>query len=433
MNGKNYKWVALWLLFVAFFLHQGTRQIFGAMLPQIQGFFGVSRTEIGIVGTVFQLAYGLTLPFAGLAADMFGRKRMVVLGVAVFCGGIFLGGFAAGAGTLALAYGLMNGSGQAAYYPGMTSIVSELHSDSRATAFSIIQCGLYGGILVCSVLAGWTAGFSPESWRIPFWVFGGIGLVWAAVLAVGIRRGNDTNGNCHNCSKITNDNSSISQSHNSTIPQSHTAKPAFREAARAILSKKSMWAITFALGMMIYVDVGFKIWTPTFLRDTFPHLSPGAAALHAVLWHYLGAFLGITAAARFTDRFASRRRGVRVEVNMIGLAAAVPFILLMAKAGSLPVCCAAMGLFGFFRGVYDSNILAALFDVIPQRYHATASSWMLACAATMGSAAPAVLGWIGDNASLSSGFASLAAFYLAGAAALCVARVFFLERELEGK
>ena len=420
MTEKNYKWVALWLLFVAFFLHQGTRQIFGAMLPQIQGFFGVNRTEIGIVGTVFQLAYGLTLPFAGLAADKFGRKRMVVLGVAVFCGGIFLGGFASCVGALALAYGLMNGSGQAAYYPGMTSIVSELHSDSRATAFSIIQCGLYGGILVCSVLAGWTAGLSAESWRIPFWVFGGIGLAWAAVLFLGIRRGNDTNGNCHNCSQITNANRG-------------NGERGMRNAARAILSKKSMWAITFALGMMIYVDVGFKIWTSTFLRDAFPWLSSGAAALHAVLWHYLGAFLGITAAARFTDRIAVRRRGVRMEVNMFGLAAAAPFILLMARTGSLPLCCAAMGLFGFFRGVYDSNILAALFDVVPQRYHATASSWMLACAATMGSAAPAVLGWIGDHASLGSGFASLAAFYLAGAAALGVARVFFLGKELEEK
>lgn len=408
LSRDNYKWFALALLFVAFFLHQGTRQIFGAMLPQIRDFFGVNRTEIGIVGTVFQLAYGISLPFAGLAADLFGRKRMVVLGVAMFCGGIFLGGFASGVGTLALAYGLMNGSGQAAYYPGMTSLVSQLHSESRATAFSIIQCGLYGGILVCSALSGWVAGWSEEAWRIPFWAFGGLGVAWAAVLAVFLRN---------------------------TPPAAATreseAKASFREAFAAILPKRSMWLITVALGMMIYVDVGFKIWTPTFLRDNFSGLTPGAAALHAVLWHYLGAFCGITAAARLTDRFAARRKGIRIEVNLIGLAAAAPFIMLMAGAGSLPLCCVAMGLFGFFRGVYDSNILAALFDVIPARYHATASSLMLACAATMGSAAPAVLGWIGDHASLRSGFGSLAFFYIAGALALGIARIFFLKKEFE--
>ncbi len=408
MERKNYKWLALGLLFVAFFLHQGTRQIFGAMLPQIQGFFKVSRTEIGVVGTIFQLAYGLSLPFAGLAADLFGRKRMVVTGVAMFCGGIFLGGFAAGVGTLALAYGLMNGSGQAAYYPGMTSLVSQLHSDSRATAFSIIQCGLYGGILICSVLSGWVAGMSAEAWRVPFWVFGGIGLAWAAVLALMLEN---------------------TRPPEAAAQADQPARPSFREALSAILPKRSMWLLTLALGAMIYVDVGFKIWTPTFLRDTFPGLTPGTAALHAVLWHYLGAFCGITAAARVTDRFAAKRRGIRMEINILGLAAAAPFILLMAKAGSLPLCCVAMGVFGFFRGVYDSNILAALFDVVDPRYHATASSCMLACAATMGSAAPTVLGWIGDHASLRSGFASLALFYLAGAAAIAVARVFFLDRE----
>lgn len=406
MKKTDYKWIALALLFVAFFLHQGTRQIFGAMLPQIQGFFGVSRTEIGVVGTIFQLAYGLSLPFAGLAADLFGRKRMVVIGVAMFCGGIFLGGFAAGVGTLALAYGLMNGSGQASYYPGMTSLVSQLHSDSRATAFSIIQCGLYGGILICSTLSGWVAGWSAEAWRIPFWAFGGLGLAWAAVLALALR-------NTQPPAAAAN------------VP----ARPSFGEAMKAIVPKRSMWLLTFALGMMIYVDVGFKIWTPTFLRDSFADLAPGAAAMHAVLWHYIGAFCGITAAARVTDRFAASRRGIRMEINALGLALAAPFILLMARAGSLPLCCVAMGAFGFFRGVYDSNILASLFDVIDPRYHATASSCMLACAATMGSAAPTVLGWIGDHSSLRSGFSSLALFYLVGAAAVAAARMFFLEKE----
>lgn len=413
---NRYKWVALGLLFVAFFLHQGTRQIFGAMLPQIQGFFGVNRTEIGVVGSVFQLAYGLTLPFSGLAADLLGRKGMVVFGVALFCGGILLGGFASGVGFLALAYGLMNGVGQSGYYPATMSLVGQLHAESRATAFSIMQCGLYGGILICSVSAGWVAGLSPEAWRVPFWIFGGVGLAWAVVLLFFLK----------NTKPAGKDGGSETEDTGTVV-----RRPSFREALGAIVTKPSMWLLTLALGTMIYVDVGFKIWTPTFLRDVFPGLTPGAAALHAVLWHYLGAFCGITVAARVTDRLAAVRKGIRMEINLIGLACAVPFIVLMARAGSLPLCCLGMGLFGLFRGVYDSNILAALFDVINPRYHATASSLMLAVAATLGSAAPTVLGWIGDHASLRSGFTSLAAFYLTGATLVAVARVFFLRRDIE--
>ena len=39
---KNYKWLALALLWVAFFLQQGTRQVFSATLSSIQGSLGVT-------------------------------------------------------------------------------------------------------------------------------------------------------------------------------------------------------------------------------------------------------------------------------------------------------------------------------------------------------------------------------------------------------
>ncbi len=96
----HYKWRALALLWVAFFLQQGTRQIFGATLTSIQGSLGASAAAIGAVATVFTFAYGLSVPFAGAAADLFNRKWMVVSGVFVFCLGIFASGFVASLGLM---------------------------------------------------------------------------------------------------------------------------------------------------------------------------------------------------------------------------------------------------------------------------------------------------------------------------------------------
>ena len=42
-----YKWLALALLWVAFFLQQGTRQVFSATLSSIQGSLGVTGAQIG--------------------------------------------------------------------------------------------------------------------------------------------------------------------------------------------------------------------------------------------------------------------------------------------------------------------------------------------------------------------------------------------------
>ena len=183
MRKLDYKWIALGLLWVAFFLQQCTRQLFGPSVSSIGASFGVDKVSLGVVGTVFSMVYGICVPFAGLTADLFNRKWMVTAGVFIFCLGIFLSGFVASVGLLVVTYGILNGFGQTFYYPSATSLIGQLHKDSRATAISILQLGLYIGIVGCGGLAGWIAGLGGDSWRIPFWIFGGIGLLWAVALA----------------------------------------------------------------------------------------------------------------------------------------------------------------------------------------------------------------------------------------------------------
>ena len=81
-----------------------------------------------------------------------------------------------------------------------------------------------------------------------------------------------------------------------------------------------------------------------------------------------------------------------------------------------------MALFGVFRGVYDSNLMASLFDIIPQKYHASGAGIMLSCAFVFGSTSPVVLGLVKDSFSSAAALASLAAFYLVGAAVIAIAR-----------
>ena len=76
MKRLDYKWVMLALVSSAYFLAQGTRQIYNSVLPQIKSDFlayGVTDTQLGIVGSAFALAFGIAIPFAGLAADFFRR------------------------------------------------------------------------------------------------------------------------------------------------------------------------------------------------------------------------------------------------------------------------------------------------------------------------------------------------------------------------
>ena len=360
----HYKWRALALLWVAFFLQQGTRQIFGATLTSIQGSLGASAAAIGAVATVFTFAYGLSVPFAGAAADLFNRKWMVVSGVFVFCLGIFASGFVASLGLMVVSYGILNGFGQSFYYPSATSIVGELHKETRATALSILQMGLYAGIIGCSAASGWLAESGAEGWRVPFKVFGGIGILWAVVMAFGLRGREKLE------PRVGVVEREFKEFHSPTQNSNSNSKPSLKEAFKVFVGNPSALLLAAGLGMMIYVDVGFKTWMPSHLSESFG-VAKGSAALNAVLWHYIGAFVGVTLGGRISDKLAKTRPSVRMETNIAGLALAVPFIVWMAYAPSLLACGIAMALFGVFRGVYDSNLMASLFDLIPQRYHAS--------------------------------------------------------------
>jgi len=86
-------------------------------------------------------------------------------------------------------------------------------------------------------------------------------------------------------------------------------------------------------------------------------------------------------------------------------------------------------LFGFFRGVYDSNLFASLYDVVEPRLRASATGLMLSFAFVVGSVAPVIMGWMKSRVGLAAGLSSLAGFYLFGAVCILVAVLFFLKRD----
>ena len=65
-NKLDYKWVVLLLVSIAYFLAQGTRLIYSAVLPQIKADFaasGVNDTQLGLISSTFTLVFGLARDF----------------------------------------------------------------------------------------------------------------------------------------------------------------------------------------------------------------------------------------------------------------------------------------------------------------------------------------------------------------------------------
>ena len=411
---EMYKWMLLALLWVAYFIHQGSRQIYPSILPQIKEYFGEgSSAKMGAVMTAFAFTYGVTVLFSGLASDFLRRKWMIVFGVLTFCTGIFLSGFVASIGLMIFTYGVLNGLGQGCYYPPASSLLGQHFEKNRSTAFSILQTAQYLGIIVCSLFAGYignipnVGGF--EGWRLAFFSVGGAGIIWALVLAFLMRYSREL------------------MAKKSAGEDAATLK----DALLVMVRKPSAIILGLVFGMNVCIDIGYKTWMPDFLQEVHG-LEPAAAAFNAVIWSYIGAFIGIMIGCRITDRLAARgRKVIRFETTSVGFLLTAPFAVLMAFLGSDVLCYVSLFFFGFSRGVYDSSLFASLFDVVQPKYRATGMGIMLCFGFIIGSVSPTVLGWIRDMLNPQYAIASLSVCCLSAVALLIAAKFFFFNKDYE--
>ncbi|WP_298647536.1 MFS transporter [uncultured Proteiniphilum sp.] len=398
-----YKWELIIILWVAYFLNQGDRQIFNVVIPLIKADFMLDDVQIGLVATLFTLAYGILVPVAGFAGDLFRRKWIIFFSLLVFSIGTLFTGFSGGIVLLIVFRSITTGGGEAFYYPAATSLIGQFHKKTRAMAMSIHQTSLYVGI----VASGFIAGYIGENygWRMAFLSFGLVGILWAFVVFWRVK---DT--------PMPKDELNENEE-----------KPSFTEIIKAVFSRKTVYFLSLAFGCMCFVNVGYLTWMPTYLHEGF-NMSLSAAGLHSTLYHFLFAFFGVMLGARISDRLALKRKQIRMEIEIIGLLLGAPFIYWIGLADSKLWCYVAMGLFGVFRGIYDSNLFAALFDVIEPRYRASSMGIMLAFAFIVGALAPVILGQIKTVANLETGIMLLAGFYLLGAILIFIGLKFFFNK-----
>ncbi|MGN0852165.1 MAG: MFS transporter [Kiritimatiellia bacterium] len=420
----NYKWVALALLTVGYFMQQGTRQIFNSVLPQMKSeFTSVAAGDWGTVMTVFAAVYGVCVMFAGVLGDLFSRKKTILISVAMFSCAILASGFARPLGWLSLVsylvavYSVVFAAGQCLYPSSANSILSQLHDKTRSMAMSIMQSALYAAVVAVSLASGWLAGLGKGAWRYPFWAFGGLGVLLFVVLLVWLR---DTK----------------------PLPPAPgaVAKPSMSEAFKAFAVKPSAWLLMAAFGFQVFTNFGFTVWTPVYLRETYFANTRMAATevgfwtmFHSVIWHYLGCVIGILFASRVSDRLAANWKPARMATNVAGLLAGAPCIFLAYHSNSLELCAAGLFLFGLAHGVYDSNMFASLYDVIKPRYRASSTGFMCCGAFLVGAVAPKLIGVMMDRGvSVKDCLTSLSGAYFAGAAVILFTIAFCLKKDYEG-
>lgn len=398
---SRYKWELLVLLWVAFFLNQADRQIFSVVMPLIKAELHLTDAELGLIASVLVWTYGLLVPVAGFIGDRLSRKNIIGISLLFWSISTLATGFSSTLIQFVILRGIATGGGEAFYAPSANALLSEHYVKKRSFALALHQTAVYVGIILSGLITGYIG--EHYGWRNAFFVFGAFGIIVAIII---FRR-------------LNKDVPAVSKS-GITILQ--TAKIIFR--------KPTFLLLTLAFACMVFVNVGYLTWMPSFLVDKFG-LSLTDAGFSSMFYHHVGAFAGVLIGGRMADIFAKRNRRNRLVVQSFALLLGAPFIYWMAMGESITIVYVALFLFGIFRGIYDSNIFASLYEVVRPEMRSSSSGLMLMCAFLAGAFAPLILGILKPTLGLATGLSYLSVSYVLGALLIGVAVCFFFKHDKE--
>src|SRR2546429_1992047 len=89
---KNSRWLSLMVLCTGFLLIVVDMTIVNVALPSIQVDLGFSQSGLAWVVNAYLIAFGGLLLLAGRVGDLLGRKRVYIVGLAIFTGASVLCG-----------------------------------------------------------------------------------------------------------------------------------------------------------------------------------------------------------------------------------------------------------------------------------------------------------------------------------------------------
>ena len=437
MASKSYKWILIAMLSGAFFFHQADRALFGLLTIPIQNELKLTDVQIGWINTTLSWTLAAMTVVAGFLGDRFSRKWIITLSLIAWslmtvCMG-FIGGFVGALFFRSIATGV----GESFYAPSAYALIAVHHRETRSVALSIHQAALYIGLMVSGLIVAWMLGFLG-TWRNVFIAFGaagcalGISFVWA--LRDETSGTNKTDGTMENEEHETRNTKPETRN---TKPETRNQKPSTRNAQpstpnalRAYFCNPSALCATAGFVAIVFVNNAYLFWAPKFAAEKFA-IGVGEAGKGVMLWHHLFAFGAILLGGVVTDRLVGRFPRFRLGFQILALLCGAPMLLGIGLAPSFTVLLVAASAYGIFRGFFEVNTHASLFDVVPPAYRSTAVGLLNMIAFFFGGLSGVAMGTLSQRWGVKGfeiGFGVMAGAYALGALLMAFSFFFTFNR-----
>jgi EmrB/QacA subfamily drug resistance transporter len=168
------RWLALAVVMTASFLDLVDVTIVNVAVPHIQEDLGASYSSVQWITAGYALAFAIGLITGGRLGDIYGRKRLFLIGMAGFTVVSAVCGLAPGPDTLVVAR-FLQGAMAALMVPQVLSIIHvTFPAEERGKVF-----GMFGGMIGLGAIAGPMIGALLTEWNI-------FGLEWRPIFLVNL-------------------------------------------------------------------------------------------------------------------------------------------------------------------------------------------------------------------------------------------------------
>ena len=383
-KSNTYPWVVVGLLWFVALLNYMDRQILSTMRPAMA--IDIQELEsaaiFGNLMAVFLWIYGFMSPVAGIIADKWNRKWLIVGSLFVWSAVTLAMGFADTYGQLYTLRAIM-GVSEALYIPAGLSLIADYHSDkSRSLAVGIHMTGFYFG----QALGGFGGTVSASfSWHYTFLLFGLIGIAYSLILMIFLRETPYRS----NAKKLIEEN-----------------VPLFKGLS-LLFSNIAFWVILLYFAVPSLPGWATKNWLPTLFSENL-HIPMEKAGPLATITIAISSFFGVILGGMISDKWVQKNIRGRIYTSAIGLALTIPAVILIGYGHSVFSIVLAGLMFGFGFGMFDANNMPILCQFVSQKYRATAYGIMNMLGVFAGAYITKFLGASADEGNLGSDFALLA-------------------------
>jgi len=380
VKASRLAYITLLVLSSANFINFLDRQVIAALAPILQNYWHLTDTQVGLLGTAFEVLYALAPVPIAVLSDRWLRRKVIALAMVVWSGAMAMSGAAVSYWTLLVGRAAL-GLGQAGYAPSALAWLSDIFPPThRSRAMGFHDLGVILGSATGYALGGVLG--KLLGWRPVFYVAALPGFI-LAVLVWLLSEPDRGQSDCQ----------ALGVGPEAASPLGIPATTIVKE----LLSVPTLLVVYVTGTLISFATGGLVYWMPSFVVRIHGFSESEAGFLVGVVTVLTGA-AGVLSGGFLADWFLRRTPSGRLLIIgasfVVGFPLALAAILVPDRTLFIVLAALAMYLFAF----YSPCMGPLVHQVIRPSLRATATAFNLFIVHVLGYAtAPTVVGWFSDQ------------------------------------